>query len=115
MAHNLHLGYDLFASIMEARDKQALNMAWAILNEGENIHFTSDSYKPHVSYTEGSFSLLVQYFIKERGGNIVEAKDADVIVVVHETDEVPEDFKGIIFDPWRNHTGDNVIRYGDTR
>ena len=115
MAHNLHLGYDLFASIMEARDKQALNMAWAILNEGDNIHFTSDSYKPHVSYTEGSFSLLVQYFIKERGGNIVEAKDADVIVVVHETDEVPENFEGIIFDPWRNHTGDNVIRYGDTR
>ena len=49
------------------------------------------------------------------GGNIVEAKDADVVVIVHDTDTVPDGFEGTIFDPWRNHTGDNVIRYGDTR
>ena len=46
---------------------EALNMAYAILNEGQDVFFTSDSYKPHVDYVEGSYSLLVQHFVREHG------------------------------------------------
>ena len=106
MAHKLHLGYDLFATIMDARDKQALNMAYAILNEGQDVFFTSDSYKPHVDYVEGSYSLLVQHFVREHGGNIVDKiEDSSVVVKVHESDYVDPQYEGVVFDPWRTHKG----------
>mgnify|MGYP000654221808 CR=1 FL=1 len=72
MADNLDLNYDLFAEIMKARDMQASNMASAILNLGDKIYFTSDSYKPGVSYTAGSYSLLVQEYVKEMEGEVVD-------------------------------------------
>lgn len=116
MAHKLHLGYDLFATIMDARDKQALNMAYAILNEGQDVFFTSDSYKPHVDYVEGSYSLLVQYFVRDRGGNVVDKiEDASVVVKVHESDHIDPQYEGVVFDPWRTHRGINTIHYGNTR
>ena len=116
MAHKLHLGYDLFATIMDARDKQALNMAYAILNEGQDVFFTSDSYKPHVDYVEGSYSLLVQYFVRDRGGNVVDKiEDASVVVKVHESDYIDPQYEGVVFDPWRTHKGINTIHYGNTR
>ncbi len=116
MAHKLHLGYDLFATIMDARDKQALNMAYAILNEGQDVFFTSDSYKPHVDYVEGSYSLLVQHFVREHGGNIVDKiEDSSVVVKVHESDYVDPQYEGVVFDPWRTHEGINTLHYGNTR
>ena len=116
MAHKLHLGYDLFATIMDARDKQALNMAYAILNEGQDVFFTSNSYKPHVDYVEGSYSLLVQHFVREHGGNIVDKiEDSSVVVKVHESDYIDPQYEGVVFDPWRTHKGINTLHYGDTR
>ena len=50
MAQELSLGYDLFDSVMNAREQQARNMAIEILKYGNRIQFSSDSYKP-VSYT----------------------------------------------------------------
>jgi UDPglucose 6-dehydrogenase len=117
MAQELNLGYDLFAEIMKARDIQAQNMANAITKHGNRIAFTSDSYKPDVPYTNGSYSLLVQFYVSsQRKHWVVTMNDSpDVIVKVHATDIIPEDFAGIIFDPWRTESGENVIRYGDTR
>ena len=117
MAEELNLGYDMFAEIMKARDIQAENMAKAILDKGEVVYFTSDSYKPKVKYTNGSYSLLVQFYVSsQRKHWVVTMNDSpDVIVKVHATDIIPEDFAGIIFDPWRTESGENVIRYGDTR
>jgi len=123
MAQELDLGYDMFAEIMKARDIQAKNMAEAILDHGTIVYFTSDSYKPNVPYTNGSYSLLVQSYIKELGGDIVIAPSdpCEVIVRVHENDEIPEDFsigKGVvIFDPWRSYESSiyKVIHYGNTR
>jgi UDPglucose 6-dehydrogenase len=116
MAEKLHLGYDLFASIMEARDKQALNMAMTILSFGRKVFFTSDSYKPHVEYVEGSYSLLVQNSILQLGGKIMnDIHLAEVAVKVHQIDEIDPDFDGIVFDPWRTHKGINTVSYGDTR
>ena len=115
LAKDLDLGYDLFESIMTAREKQAENMAKAILEHGNNIYFTSDTYKPGTRLVDGSYSLLVQHYIKLHGGQLVRSMDnpVHVIVRVHETDKVSTDNKTIIFDPWRSYPkADNVIHYG---
>jgi len=106
MAQELGLGYDLFGEIMKARDIQAKNMAIEILKHGKQIKFTSDSYKPGVNYTEGSYSLLVQHYIKELGGEIV-TEMPEVIVRVHADDKVNKTQDVFVFDPWKN--------YGNTR
>jgi len=112
MAQDLGLGYDLFAEIMKARDIQAKNMAESILTYGNEIKFTSDSYKPGVDYKEGSYSLLVQHYVKELGGNVVDDLP-EVVVRVHPDDEIiGSDQDAVIFDPWR---GEADVRYGDTR
>ena len=116
MAQELNLGYDLFAEMMKARDIQAENMAVAILKHGNKIGFTSDTYKPDVPYTNGSYSLLVQHYVKEHGGFITPlSSHPHVIVKVHESDLIATDFEGVVFDPWRSHVGINVVHYGDTR
>ena len=117
LARDLGLGYDLFESIMTAREKQAENMAQEILKNGQNIFFTSDSYKPGTNLVDGSYSLLVQYYVTKHGGQIVHGFDnpVDVIVRVHEADKVSADEKTIIFDPWRTYPrASNVVYYGKT-
>ena len=113
MATELGLGYDLFDSIMNAREIQAKNMAIEIMKHGKYIYFSSDSYKPGVEYVDGSYSLLVQHYVKELGGILVK-ENAEVAVMVHEGDTVPDDV--LVFDPWRSYQGSNtVVYYGDTR
>jgi UDPglucose 6-dehydrogenase len=115
LAKELDLGYDMFESIMNAREKQAENMAKAILEHGKNIFFTSDSYKPGVNMPDGSSSLLLQHYVIKHGGEIANGIDirADVIVRVHEQDQVTADDSTIIFDPWRTYpTAANVVHYG---
>ena len=115
LAKELDLGYDIFESIMSAREKQAENMAKAILKHGKDIHFTSDSYKPNTTLIDGSYSLLVQYYVKKHGGTLVNGFDTpvEVIVRVHESDNITADNKTIIFDPWRTYPkADNVVYYG---
>lgn len=121
MAEKLHLGYDLFASVMQARDKQAENMAFSIIKLGQKVFFTSDSYKAGVEYTNGSYSLLVQHYVKEHAAEVVkDISDATVIVRVHDSDKIHEEElnpNAIVFDPWRSYQSDSheVIHYGDTR
>ena len=115
LAKELDLGYDLFESIMTARERQAEHMAKAILEHGENVHFTSDSYKPGTDLVDGSYSLLVQYYVKKHGGQIANGFDTpvQVIVRVHESDQVTADENTVIFDPWRSYPkADNVVYYG---
>ncbi len=115
LANKLDLGYDLFEGIMNAREKQAESMAKAILRHGNNVCFSSDTYKPGTDLIDGSYSLLVQYFVKKHGGNIVDGftTPVDVVVRVHETDKITADNNTIIFDPWRSYPyAENVIYYG---
>ena len=112
LAERLNLGYDLFDAIAKSREVQAENMAREILKYGNRVQFSSDSYKSNVEYTDGSYSLLVQYFIKEFGGWVVD-ENPSVYVLVHPGDKPIDNIMN--FDPWRNHKGDNIIRYGDTR
>jgi len=115
LADALGLGYDLFETIMTAREKQAENMALEILKHGKNVHFTSDYYKPRTDIVDGSYSLLVQHYVIQHGGQIVHGFDSpvEVIVRVHETDKITADNGTIIFDPWRSYPkAENVIYYG---
>jgi UDPglucose 6-dehydrogenase len=115
LAKELDLGYDMFETIMTAREKQAENMAKAILKHGNSIWFSSDSYKPGTKMVDGSSSLLVQYYVKKHGGQLANGFDTpvEVIVRVHETDEITADDKTTIFDPWRSYPpADNVFYYG---
>ena len=111
LARELNLGYDLFESIMTARERQAENMALEILEYGKNIYFTSDTYKPGTDMTDGSYSLLVQHYVVEHGGQIVHGFDnpVEVIVRVHESDQITTDDKTIIFDPWRSYIGNRYV------
>ena len=115
LAKELDLGYDMFENIMTAREKQAETMAKAILTHGKNIWFSSDSYKPGTDLVDGSYSLLVQHFIIKHGGQLVNGIDTpvEVIVRVHETDNISADENTIIFDPWRSYPqASNVVYYG---
>jgi UDPglucose 6-dehydrogenase len=117
LAKELDLGYDMFETIMTAREQQAETMAKAILTHGNNIWFSSDSYKPGTDLVDGSYSLLVQYYVKKHGGQLANGIDTpvEVIVRVHESDEFTADEKTIIFDPWRSYPkADNVVYYGST-
>ena len=115
LAKSLDLGYDMFESIMTAREQQAETMARAILDHGENIWFSSDSYKPGTKLVDGSYSLLVQYYVKKHGGTLANGIDTpvEVIVRVHESDKFTADDTTTIFDPWRTYPkADNVVYYG---
>ena len=115
LAIELNLGYDIFETIMTAREKQAENMAKEILKHGRTVNFTSDTYKAGTDLVDGSYSLLVQYYVKKHGGELVNGFDTpvDVIVRVHESDNIIADNRTTIFDPWRTYPkGDNVVYYG---
>jgi UDPglucose 6-dehydrogenase len=115
LARALGLGYDLFEGIMTARERQAENMALAILEHGKNVYFTSDAYKPGTTLVDGSYSLLVQHYVIKHGGQIVHGFDnpVEVIVRVHESDKITTDNNTVIFDPWRSYPkAANVVYYG---
>jgi UDPglucose 6-dehydrogenase len=115
LSQELGLGYDLFAAVMSARERQAENMAQEILKHGKNIFFSSNSYKPCTELVDGSYSLLVQHYIKKHQGLIASQQDTavEVVVRVHESDNIVDNGKIIIFDPWRSYTpAPNVIHYG---
>ena len=115
LAKDLGLGYDIFETIVTAREKQAENMAKEILKYGKTIWFSSDTYKPDTTLIDGSYSLLVQYYVNKHGGLLVNGFDTpvEVIVRVHESDDVKADNNTIIFDPWRTYPkADNVVYYG---
>jgi len=115
LAQELDLGYDLFAAVMTARERQAENMAVEILKHGKNVFFSSNSYKPGTELVDGSYSLLVQHYIKKHGGLIASRQDnyVQVIVRVHESDNIINNGTVKIFDPWRSYPqADNVVYYG---
>jgi len=145
MSENLGLGYDLFDSIMEAREVQARNLAEKLVRTGlENVVIVGKAYKPHVHYVDGSYSLLVGHYVKEFGANVYyddeytgdkppENLGAAAYLLAHdpettflgcldpdpdkqEKDIFPEG--SIIIDPWRKCppiSGCEVIHYGNTR
>ena len=144
LAENLDLGYDIFDTIMKAREQQAKNMARFIYDNREDlpVYIHGKAYKPNVAYLEGSYSLLVGSYLKEMGIDpiyidpLTEESTPEVVkgcvLLAHNqvvtygyagvTDNQPLyciiDQGSIIIDPWRKYPkNDNikVIHYGNTR
>jgi UDPglucose 6-dehydrogenase len=71
MASELNLGYDLFDSIMGAREIQAKNIAnrlkYYAHKRGLPVVIHGKAYKPNVPYIEGSYSMLIASFLQEQG------------------------------------------------
>jgi len=71
MAQKLNLGYDLFDSIMNAREKQAQNMAEFLVAKAKEtdlpVLIHGVAYKPNVEYKDGSYSVLVAYYCEKLG------------------------------------------------
>jgi len=139
LADRLDLGYDLFDSIMFAREVQAKRLAEKCLRYGKNITIIGKAYKPGVPYINGSYSLLVGYYIHQLGGTVkyydIHTGDNDLhsdttdVYLIGYWEQWVEDIdwqnvyqthnKGYTFvDPWRlmqdmpNH---HVVHYGNTR
>ena len=74
LAQEYNIGYDMFDTIMHAREIQAKNLAKFLVDEakerGMSIIIHGKAYKPDVPYCIGSYSTLVGHFVKESGFNI---------------------------------------------
>ena len=75
LAEHYDVGYDLFDTIMHAREIQARNLAWFLVNQSDTtglpIVIHGKAYKPDVAYCIGSYSTLVGHYIKEAGLPVV--------------------------------------------
>jgi UDPglucose 6-dehydrogenase len=71
LAKEYDIGYDLFDTVMHAREIQAKNLALFLVDQAKQhsmsivIHGTA--YKPDVEYCIGSYSTLVGHYVKEAG------------------------------------------------
>ena len=129
MAEELDLGYDLFDAIMNAREKQAKNLATRLVIEANKVNLPivilGKSYKPDVPYEDGSTTILTGHFCESYGSRYkvefdpIEPKKA-VYLLGHmgkfHNYSFPEG--SVIIDPWRAYSTDKnikIIHYGNTR
>jgi len=144
MADKLNLGYDLFDSIMTARELQAKNLAQELVKHAEenrmSIFIHGKAYKPGVEYCDGSYSLLIGHYCEELGHKptYIDPLTGDdirgcygVVLLAHNR-KVTYEYRGfeetqnlyckiekgsIVIDPWRSFKSEDckVIHYGNTR
>jgi UDPglucose 6-dehydrogenase len=144
LAQELNLGYDLFDSIMTAREIQAENLAKELVKHAEqnrmSIFIHGKAYKPGVEYCDGSYSLLIGHYCEKLGyrPTYIDPLTADdingcygVVLLAHNR-KVTYEYRGfdeiqglyckiekgsIVIDPWRTFKSDDhiVIHYGNTR
>jgi UDPglucose 6-dehydrogenase len=74
LAEEYDLGYDMFDTIMHAREIQAKNLAEFLVDEakqrGMSVVIHGKTYKPDVPYCIGSYSTLIGHYVKEAGFNV---------------------------------------------
>lgn len=76
LAQEYEIGYDLFDTIMHAREIQAKNLAEFLFNEANKdgrklpIVIHGKAYKPDVPYCIGSYSTLVGHYLIELGSKV---------------------------------------------
>jgi UDPglucose 6-dehydrogenase len=71
LAKEYDIGYDLFDTVMHAREVQAKNLAKFLIGHAKQnalgIVIHGKAYKPDVPYCIGSYSTLVGHYVKEAG------------------------------------------------
>lgn len=127
LAKKLELGYDLFDSIMLAREKQSKNIATQLVIESDKanlpIVILGKSFKPGVPYEDGSPSMLVGEYCAHYGSKKIPIYDPETpIKAVYLLGHINSfhDYKfpdgSVIVDPWRSYISKNdtikVVYYG---
>jgi UDPglucose 6-dehydrogenase len=90
LAKEYDIGYDLFDTVMHAREVQAKNLAkflcdTSVVNSNMPIVIHGKAYKPDVEYCIGSYSTLVGHYVKGHTVKYIDplADDpADVVAVI---------------------------------
>jgi UDPglucose 6-dehydrogenase len=134
LAENLDLGYDIFNTVMHAREIQAKNLALFLHNLQKETNLPiiihGMAYKPDVDFLDGSYSLLIGSYLNEVNadfdycdplcGRLVEDGVTAIVLLAHNrqitygyTGELPEQqlyYKvgddSVIVDPWRKFKTD---------
>ncbi len=117
MANKYELGYDLFDSIMLAREKQALNIAKKLVDLSNSynlpIVILGKSYKPDVDYLEGSTTILTGFYVEELGKTVQFDVISEPAIYLlghrgkfHDV-EFPE--SSVVLDVWREYKNDKLI------
>jgi UDPglucose 6-dehydrogenase len=74
LAKEYDIGYDLFDTVMHAREIQAKNLAMFLVEQAKqhsmNIVIHGKAYKPDVEYCIGSYSTLVGHYVKAAGHDV---------------------------------------------
>ena len=135
LARDCGMEYDLFHTIMLAREKQAENLGLTVadlaMDSRNDVVIIGKSFKPDVPYTDGSYALLVAHYIEEEGvtvhwhdpntGDVFAPEDNKpyVYLLSHgDTYEIEFSIGSIVVDPWRTLepiSGVKIVRYGDSR
>ena len=75
LAEEYDIGYDLFDTVMHAREIQAKNLALFLVEQAKKhnlpIVIHGKAYKPDVEYCIGSYSTLVGFYVREAGLPVV--------------------------------------------
>jgi len=136
MAQQIDLGYDLFDAVMNAREKQARNLAAKLVDianeKNLQIYIHGKAYKPNVEYCDGSYSLLVGHYCEQFGfapvyidpltGDGIQPTEPGVFMLAHSPSttyrytysrhddhlycEIPNG--SVIVDPWRKFSTDRT-------
>jgi UDPglucose 6-dehydrogenase len=125
MAEKLKLGYDLFDSIMRAREVQAENLARELCSHRLPVVILGQSFKPGVPYTDGSYSMLVGHYCEAQGATVTYdqvSSEPSAYLLAHQgyyTAQLSQMAQGsVVVDPWRSSKvpeGIDYIAYGNTR
>jgi UDPglucose 6-dehydrogenase len=92
LAQEYNIGYDMFDTIMHAREIQAENLAKFLIDIAKKrnlpIVIHGKAYKPDVAYCIGSYSTLVGHYIKQAGMTVryvdpLADDTADVVYEIH--------------------------------
>lgn len=74
LAKEYDIGYDMFDTIMHAREVQAENLAQFLIKQSEQhqlpIVIHGKAYKPDVAYCIGSYSTLIGHYIENAGYSV---------------------------------------------
>ena len=75
LAEEYDIGYDMFDTIMQARERQARNLADFLVAQAVKhnlpIIIHGKAYKPDVPYCIGSYSTLIGHYVKQAGHQVL--------------------------------------------
>ena len=137
LAEKLDLGYDIFDTVMSAREQQAKNIAryLAKIQRQYNlpIYIMGKAYKPDVDFVDGSYSLLIGHYLESvqakffyidpLTGDAPPFEGMPVIAFLAHNRQVTYGYTGnlpaqelyadlepgsVIVDPWRTYPQDNT-------